>query len=193
MSYCKVGDEPAKVFQASSQTRCAPGGVSADLWNISKYHLTSPNLSHMCVCSVKRDPPMSEGLWQRPGENDHRSPHSGQGTRHREKGEQQDRRERTQPGLPEHGREYVCVLFWLRPGYNLHLGGVGVVIFVSCFSWGSVLRWGMAAGSVQIPGFGTHVPPAGTEAQDGTQSGHHGSAGNMQVSSSCTSHGLSVL
>ncbi|KAA0702490.1 Myeloid leukemia factor 1 [Triplophysa tibetana] len=27
MSYCKVGDEPAKVFKASSQTRCAPGGI----------------------------------------------------------------------------------------------------------------------------------------------------------------------
>nr|XP_055051875.1 myeloid leukemia factor 1 [Misgurnus anguillicaudatus] len=27
MTYSKVGDEPAKVFQASSQTRCAPGGI----------------------------------------------------------------------------------------------------------------------------------------------------------------------
>ncbi|XP_006887742.1 PREDICTED: myeloid leukemia factor 1 [Elephantulus edwardii] len=28
MTYSKVGDEPPKVFQASSQTRRAPGGVS---------------------------------------------------------------------------------------------------------------------------------------------------------------------
>ncbi|XP_016358786.1 myeloid leukemia factor 1 isoform X2 [Sinocyclocheilus anshuiensis] len=27
MTYSKMGDEPAKVFQASSQTRCAPGGI----------------------------------------------------------------------------------------------------------------------------------------------------------------------
>ncbi|XP_051535018.1 myeloid leukemia factor 1-like isoform X3 [Myxocyprinus asiaticus] len=27
MTYSKVGNEPAKVFQASSQTRCAPGGI----------------------------------------------------------------------------------------------------------------------------------------------------------------------
>ncbi|XP_076837689.1 myeloid leukemia factor 1 [Brachyhypopomus gauderio] len=27
MTYSKVGDQPAKVFQASSQTRCAPGGI----------------------------------------------------------------------------------------------------------------------------------------------------------------------
>ncbi|KAB5535543.1 hypothetical protein PHYPO_G00118890 [Pangasianodon hypophthalmus] len=27
MTYSKVGDEPAKVFQASTQTRCAPGGI----------------------------------------------------------------------------------------------------------------------------------------------------------------------
>lgn len=27
MTYSKVGDEPAKVFAASSQTRCAPGGI----------------------------------------------------------------------------------------------------------------------------------------------------------------------
>ncbi|XP_043115458.1 myeloid leukemia factor 1 isoform X2 [Puntigrus tetrazona] len=27
VTYSKVGDEPAKVFQASSQTRCAPGGI----------------------------------------------------------------------------------------------------------------------------------------------------------------------
>ncbi|XP_059370991.1 myeloid leukemia factor 1-like [Carassius carassius] len=27
MTYSKVGDEPPKVFQASSQTRCAPGGI----------------------------------------------------------------------------------------------------------------------------------------------------------------------
>ncbi|KAF5898492.1 myeloid leukemia factor 1 isoform X2, partial [Clarias magur] len=27
MTYSKVGDEPAKVFQASSQTRCVPGGI----------------------------------------------------------------------------------------------------------------------------------------------------------------------
>lgn len=46
---------------------------------------------------------MSEGLGQRPGENVHRSSHSGQRTRHREEGEQEDRRERTQPGFPEHG------------------------------------------------------------------------------------------
>lgn len=28
MTYSKVGDEPPKVFQASTQTRMAPGGVS---------------------------------------------------------------------------------------------------------------------------------------------------------------------
>lgn len=28
MTYSKVGDEPPKVFQASTQTRRAPGGVS---------------------------------------------------------------------------------------------------------------------------------------------------------------------
>lgn len=28
MSYSKVGDEPPKVFQATTSTRCAPGGVS---------------------------------------------------------------------------------------------------------------------------------------------------------------------
>ena len=28
MTYSKVGDEPPKVFQASAQTRTAPGGVS---------------------------------------------------------------------------------------------------------------------------------------------------------------------
>lgn len=29
MTYSKVGDEPPKVFQAATQTRRAPGGVSA--------------------------------------------------------------------------------------------------------------------------------------------------------------------
>lgn len=28
MTYSKVGNEPPKVFQASTSTRCAPGGVS---------------------------------------------------------------------------------------------------------------------------------------------------------------------
>lgn len=29
MTYSKIGDEPPKVFQASAQTRTAPGGVSS--------------------------------------------------------------------------------------------------------------------------------------------------------------------
>lgn len=37
MTYSKVGDEPAKVFQASSQTRCAPGGVSTEEQGLKYY------------------------------------------------------------------------------------------------------------------------------------------------------------
>lgn len=31
MTYSKAGNEPPKVFQATSSTRCAPGGVSVTI------------------------------------------------------------------------------------------------------------------------------------------------------------------
>ncbi len=64
VTYSKEGDEPPKVFQASSQTRCAPGGVSPAL----KHSHTSAPPADLChdwwfvVCLDKGDQEESEGL-----------------------------------------------------------------------------------------------------------------------------------
>lgn len=55
------------------------------------------------VFSVKGDQEESEGLGEWTSKYVHWPSHSGQRPRHREEREQENRRERTQPGLPEHG------------------------------------------------------------------------------------------
>lgn len=48
MTYSKVGDEPPKVFQASTQTRRAPGGVSTflELYKVMKDRSPVSNFSY---------------------------------------------------------------------------------------------------------------------------------------------------
>ena len=61
-----------------------------------------------CVWSLlsgpdHRDPASAEGLRERPGEDGHRPPHPGPGTRGGEEAQQEDRREGAEPGLPQYG------------------------------------------------------------------------------------------
>lgn len=60
MTYSKVGDEPPKVFQASTQTRRAPGGVSTflELYKVMKDRSPVSNFSYQnltwCWCGKEK-------------------------------------------------------------------------------------------------------------------------------------------